>query len=271
MIKNLQTETSNKNTVNIDKVGTAQMVQMFYEEDKIVADAVYNQSQKLTKIIDLIANCYSKGGRIIYVGAGNSGRIAMCDATECPPTFNINPDRVIAVVAGGVESLHSALESIEDNMKQAIVDVERLNPTKDDVIIGLSASGRTPYVKSVLTHFCDNTTIAISCNINSEISKMATEYVEIDVGPEVIAGSTRLKAGTAQKMILNMISTIVMIKQGYVRENKMINVKITNEKLMQRGVDILRYFFDLSQSKAEQVLKQNNLDMKKAFEQLEIK
>lgn len=270
MINKLQTEATNDNTKNLDSASTLEVLDMFYNEDKKVAKAVHDKSEELAKIIDVIAAKYNAGGRIIYIGAGNSGRLAMCDATECSPTFNIEPERVIAIVAGGIKSLYSALESIEDSESQAIIDLEKVNPTPNDVLIGLSASGRTPYVKAALSVYSDMTTVAISCNVGSEVSNIAKYAVEIDVGPEVIAGSTRLKAGTAQKMILNMISSIVMVKQGYVRENKMINVRITNEKLMHRGVEILMHFFEISDVEAIDVLKRNNLNMKEAIEELEL-
>lgn len=269
MIKKLQTEAQNLNTLNFDKSTTIEMIDMFYNEDKLVAKAVNDKRESLAIIIEKISEAYEKGGRIIYVGAGNSGRLAMCDATECPPTFNSNPDRVVAVVAGGITSLYSALESVEDCEEAAINDLEKLNPEENDVIIGLSASGRTPYVLSVLKRYENLLTIAISCNKNSEISEVAKYCVEIDVGPEVISGSTRLKAGTAQKMILNMISSIVMTKQGYVKQNMMINVKVTNEKLMQRAIGILTYFYDITNEEAKILLQKNRLDMRKTIKFLE--
>ncbi len=269
MIDKLQTEAQNSRTLHFDCASTLEMVDIFYNEDKLVAEAIHNKRESLAIIIDKISKSYNKGGRIIYVGAGNSGRLAMCDATECPPTFNSDPKRVVAVVAGGIKSLHSALESIEDDQQAALKDLEQLQPKDNDVIIGLSASGRTPYVVAALEAYSHLTTVAISCNENSIISKIAKYAVEIDVGPEVIAGSTRLKAGTAQKMILNMISSIVMTRQGYVKENMMINVKITNEKLMHRAVSILNYFYNISDDEAIQLLQANNLDMRNVIKILE--
>lgn len=271
MIDKLQTEVQNKNTLGFDKATSLEAIDMFYNEDKIVAEAVNNERESLALIIDKITEAYTAGGRIIYVGAGNSGRLGMCDATECPPTFNVSPERVVAVLAGGITSLHSALESVEDSAEAAINDLKKLNPTENDVIIGLSASGRTPYVLAALKEYSNLLTIAISCNKGSEISNVAKYSVEVDVGPEVIAGSTRLKAGTAQKMILNMISTIVMSKQGYVKENMMINVKITNQKLMQRAINILKYFYDISNEEARKLLEVNDFDMKRVINILEVR
>lgn len=269
MLDKLQTEVQNLNTLNLDKSSTLDIVDMFYNEDKLVAEAVNRERESLAVIIDKISTAYSKGGRIIYVGAGNSGRLAMCDATECPPTFNVSPERVIAVVAGGLSSLHSALESVEDSAEEAIADLKELSPSGEDIIIGLSASGRTPYVLSALNEYKELLTIAISCNQNSEISKVAKYSVEIDVGPEVITGSTRLKAGTAQKMILNMISSIVMTRQGYVKQNMMINVKVTNHKLMERAISILKYFYNLTDDQARDLLVANELDMRSVIAFLE--
>lgn len=269
MIDKLQTEAQNPNTLNLDKSSTLEILDMFYNEDKLVAEAVNKEHDSLAVIIDKISTAYGKGGRIIYVGAGNSGRLAMCDATECPPTFNVSPNRVVAVVAGGITSLHSALESVEDSAEAALIDLKKLNPSDNDIIIGLSASGRTPYVLSALEAYSNLLTIAISCNQNSKISEVAKYSVEIDVGPEVITGSTRLKAGTAQKMILNMISSIVMTKQGYVKQNMMVNVKITNQKLMQRAISILKYFYDITDQEAEQLLIENDLDMRRTIKILE--
>ncbi|WOO89572.1 N-acetylmuramic acid 6-phosphate etherase [Mollicutes bacterium LVI A0078] len=269
MIDKLQTEVQNVKTLNLDKASSLEAIDMFYNEDKLVAEAVNRERESLSIIIDKISEAYEAGGRIIYVGAGNSGRLAMCDATECPPTFNVSPERVVAVVAGGITSLHSALESVEDSEEAAISDLEKLKLKDNDIIIGLSASGRTPYVKSALREYKDLLTIAISCNKNSEISEVAKYAVEIDVGPEVITGSTRLKAGTAQKMILNMISSIVMTKQGYVKQNMMINVKITNKKLMQRAINILKYFYDVTEVEAKNLLESNELEMRKVIKILE--
>lgn len=269
MIDKLQTEVQNVNTLNLDKATSLEAIDMFYNEDKLVAEAVNRERENLAIIIEKISKSYEAGGRIIYIGAGNSGRLAMCDATECPPTFNVSPNRVVAVVAGGITSLHSALESVEDSEEAAIDDLKKLKPKDNDIIIGLSASGRTPYVLSALNEYKDLLTIAISCNKNSEISEVAKHSVEIDVGPEVITGSTRLKAGTAQKMILNMISSIVMTKQGYVKQNMMINVKITNKKLMQRAINILKYFYDVTEAEAKSLLESNELDMRKVINILE--
>lgn len=271
MIKKLQTEEQNRNTITLDSSSTEEVIDMFYNEDQLVAAAVHKQKEALATIIEKISENYAKGGRIIYVGAGNSGRLAMCDATECPPTFNVEPGRVIAIVAGGITSLYNALESIEDSKEAAINDLKVVSPQKNDIIIGLSASGRTPYVIAALEEYGEILTIGISCNRESELSKVADYSVEIEVGPEVISGSTRLKAGTAQKMVLNMISSIVMTKQGYVKENMMINVKITNEKLMDRAINILTHFYNITVQEAVACLETNNLDMRKCIKTLEKK
>ncbi len=269
MIDKLKTEEQNTRTLNFDSASTLEMVDIFYNEDKLVAEAINKKRETISYVIDKISESYNNGGRIIYVGAGNSGRLAMCDATECPPTFNSDPNRVIAVVAGGIKSLYSALESIEDSKEDALKDLKILDPKDNDIIIGLSASGRTPYVVAALEAYKHLTTVAISCNENSVISQLAKYSIEIDVGPEVIAGSTRLKAGTAQKMILNMISSIVMTRQGYVKENMMVNVKITNEKLMHRAIGILNYFYNLNKEEATLLLEENNLDMRKTIKILD--
>jgi len=240
-LENLITERRNERTLLLDDMSTLMLLQTMNEEDAKVATAVKVAIPEISKAVDVLTDARTKGGRLIYMGAGTSGRIGLLDAVECPPTFGVNPAEVIGLIAGGENAFIKAVEGAEDDETLGINDLKQINLTMQDVVVGIAASGRTPYVKGGLEYAnqIGASTVAIACNVDSEIGKIAQIAIEVDNGPEVLTGSTRLKAGTAQKMICNMISTALMIKTGRVFGNLMVDLQLTNEKLIERGKRII--------------------------------
>jgi N-acetylmuramic acid 6-phosphate etherase len=222
-----------------------------------VAAAVARALPQIARAIDAIAHAIAGGGRLIYVGAGTSGRLAVLDAAECPPTFNTSPRTVQAVIAGGARALRSAAEGREDAAALGRRDLARRKPTANDVVVGVAASGRTPYTVAALEYArrCGATTVALTCNSGSPLERAADIGIVVRVGPEVLAGSSRMKAGTAQKMVLNMLSTGAMARLGYVYGNLMVNVHLKNRKLRERGLSILERAASLNRSKAGRALR----------------
>lgn len=264
-IKNLTTEQRNPASMHIDTVSTVEMVKIMNEEDQKVALAVGNQDEQIARAIDEAANRYKKDGRLIYLGAGTSGRLGVLDAAELVPTYGIKPERAIGLIAGGPGAMYKAVEGAEDDTNLGAEDLKDLNLNSQDVVLGLAASGRTPYVIGGLEYAnqIGAFTISIACVKDSEIGKHAKVAIEAVVGPEIVTGSTRMKSGTAQKMILNMISTGVMIRQGKVFENVMIDVMPTNSKLVDRASRIISAVTDATQEEALQTLKkaENNVPL----------
>lgn len=262
-IKDLTTEQRNPHTMHIDTMSTIDMVKTINEEDYKVADAVATQNSQIARAIDVVAVKYRAGGRLIYIGAGTSGRLGVLDAAELVPTYGIKPERAIGLIAGGKGAMYVAVEGAEDSPELAAQDLHDLNLNKDDVVLGLAASGRTPYVVGGLDYArkVGAATIAIACVKDSVIGQYAQIAIEAVVGPEVITGSTRMKAGTAQKMILNMISTGVMIRQGKVYQNVMIDVLPTNKKLVDRAIRIITAVTDVPAEKAEKLLHDADKDV----------
>lgn len=258
--KDLITEQRNPNTMHIDTMSTLEMVEVINKEDHKIADAVNTQSEEIARAIDIASERYHKGGRLIYIGAGTSGRLGVLDAVELVPTYGINPNRAIGLIAGGKGAMYLAVEGAEDNSHLAKKDLMNLNLSEKDTVIGLAASGRTPYVIGGLDYGKEvgAATIAIACVKNSLIGQHAEIPIEAVVGPEVITGSTRMKAGTAQKMILNMISTGVMIHQGKVYQNVMIDVMPTNSKLVDRAERIVSTVTGISKKQAKSILEKAN-------------
>ena len=240
-IKNLETEARNPATTHIDTMSTLDMVKTINAEDQKVALAVAGESDQIAKAIDQASTRYSAGGRLIYIGAGTSGRLGVLDAAELVPTYGIKPERAIGLIAGGKKAMFAAVEGAEDSITMGETDLKNLKLTANDIVIGLAASGRTPYVIGGLKYAAkvQALTIAVACVPNSVIGQIAEIAINAVVGPEVITGSTRMKAGTAQKMILNMISTGVMIRQGKVYQNVMVDVQPTNDKLVDRACRII--------------------------------
>ena len=226
---------------DIEKSSTETIVSNINTEDKKIAFEVEKQIPKICLLIDAAAHKLQNGGRLFYIGAGTSGRLGMVDASECPPTFGVSEDVVVGIIAGGQKAMFHAVENAEDDMDQAWLDLQAHKISDLDVVVGVAASGTTPYVIGGLKK-CQAQGIitgSISCNANSPISAHANFPIEVVVGPEFVTGSTRMKSGTAQKMVLNMLSTSVMIKLGRIKGNKMVNMQLTNQKLFERGVKMI--------------------------------
>ena len=255
-LRRLGTEKTNSASVDLDRKSALEIGRIINAEDAKVAAAVKGALRQIAQAIDLITAALSQGGRLIYVGTGTSGRIAALDAVECPPTFDVDPRMVQFIIAGGPKALEAAVEADEDSRELGRKEIAKKKPTKKDVVIGIAASGRTPFtiaaIKYARAHGAK--TVAVICNPNSPLGKAAHVAIVADVGAEVVAGSTRMKAGTAQKMILNMLSTGAMTRLGYVYGNLMVNLHTKNEKLAERGVGILEEAAGLNRAAARKLL-----------------
>jgi len=256
-LKTLTTEQSNRASSDLDTKSAIDIARTINAEDKKVARAVEQALPEIAQAIDLIATSLKSGGRLIYVGAGTSGRIAALDAAECPPTYGTDPRLVQFVIAGGAKALGAAVEANEDSTELGQREMAKKKPGKKDVVVGIAASGRTPFTIAAVKYARrkGSKTIAVTCNRNSPLSSAAQLAIVAEVGPEAIAGSTRMKAGTAQKMILNMLSSGAMTRLGYVYGNLMVNVHVKNEKLRERGVTIIQTAADVSRQAAVSALK----------------
>ena len=226
---------------NLDQMKTFDLLLNMNTEDKTVPLAIEKAIPSIEKLVDTIYDKMSKGGRLFYIGAGTSGRLGVLDASECPPTYGVTDDMVIGLIAGGDIALRKAVENAEDDTKLAWDDLQKFNINENDVLIGIAASGTTPYVIGGVKKARENNIITgcITCNGNSPLSQEVDHAIELIVGPEFVTGSTRMKAGTAQKLALNMISTTVMIKLGRVKGNKMVDMQLSNKKLVNRGVQMI--------------------------------
>ncbi|GAC1662101.1 MAG: N-acetylmuramic acid 6-phosphate etherase [Candidatus Acidiferrum sp.] len=236
-----RTEQRNPASRNLDRMTTIEILRLMNREDRKVAVAVGREIQEIARATDAVVRGIKSGGRLIYAGAGTSGRLAILDAAECPPTFGTPPKLVQAFIAGGKRAVTGAVEGAEDSAEAGALDLRRARLTKNDVVVGIAASGSTPYVVGALKYARSRgvTTVALTANRQTPLSKIAKIVIAPEVGPEVLTGSTRLKAGTSQKMVLNMLSTAAMVRLGHVYENLMIDVALTNEKLAERGRRIL--------------------------------
>lgn len=264
---------SNSNYDHIENFSTTEILQNINAEDKKVAYAVEQVIPRIETLVDSIVGKLSNGGRLFYIGAGTSGRLGLVDASECPPTFGVPNDLVIGIIAGGHQAMFQAVENAEDDMEQAWKDLLDFNISNQDVVIGIAASGTTPYVIGGLQTCRQHriTTGSISCNLNSPVSAHADFPIEVVVGPEFITGSTRMKSGTAQKMVLNMISTAVMVKIGRIKGNKMVNMQLTNQKLFDRGVKMIVDELDsIDVTKAAELLSTHG-SVKKSIEAFQLK
>ena len=240
-LKKIATEQRNPNTMNIDALSTLEMVKLINREDHRVAEAVELVTDKIAAAVDVIAHRLSKGGRLIYCGAGTSGRLGILDAVECPPTYSTEPEMVQALMAGGYPAIFKAVEGAEDSKELGVEDMKGIHFSDADVLVGIAASGRTPYVLGCMEYAkqLGAPTVAVTCCPGSVLDQFADIGIAPCPGPEVITGSTRMKSGTAQKMVLNMLSTGAMIKLGKVYGNLMVDVKPSNEKLIRRCVTIV--------------------------------
>src|SRR5438034_155436 len=246
------TEQENPHTANLSSLPAAEIVRLMNEEDTLVATAVGKVLPDVVKAVEGIVARLSGSGRLFYIGTGTSGRLGVLDASECPPTFGVSPDMVRAIIAGGYEACYRAVELSEDDAAAGGHDLESRGSTKGDALVGIAASGRTPYTVGAISHAraLGAFTVAVTCAPDSPITRAAEVSIVPVVGPEVLAGSTRLKAGTAQKMVLNMISTATMVRLGYVSGNRMSNVQTRNSKLRARAIRILMAEANLDQDDA---------------------
>ncbi len=265
----LKTEGRNQNTLHIDEMSTLDMVTVMNNENRVVEDAIATQIPEIAAAIDLIAAALDAGGHLVYVGAGTSGRLGVVDASECPPTFGVDYNLVRGIMAGGESAMFRAAEGVEDNEELGARDVEADGVTKGDVVVGLSASGGAPYVLGALKKARELGAIplGITCNPDSRMHPLCDVTIAPYVGPEVITGSSRLKAGTAQKLVLNMLSTGAMIKTGKVVGNLMVNVRPTNVKLRDRSIRILMELGSCDRATAE-VLIDKHGDIRKSLDEL---
>ncbi len=263
----LVTEQPNVTSVAIDTLSTIEIVQLMNAEDHNVAVAVEKESETIAKAVDAIAARIAKGGRLVYLGAGTSGRLGVLDASECPPTFNTSPEMVIGIIAGGVKALTSAIEGAEDDSESAIVDLQARNLSRLDVLVGIATSGRTPYVIGGLRYaqLIGAYAIGLTCNANSELNPCSDIVIAPVVGPEVISGSTRLKAGTATKMVLNILTTATMVLLGKTYGNWMVDLRATNVKLKARSVRIVAAIAVISEQQAAEQLARCNGEVKTAI------
>lgn len=265
--KELVTESINEETNNIDELETKDIVRLINDEDKKVAFAVEKEIPNISEAVEVIYKKIKKGGRLIYIGAGTSGRLGILDASECPPTFGVDPSMVQGLIAGGDKAIRDAVEGAEDNKKGAIKQLNDIDFNEKDVLVGIAASGRTPYVIGGLEYAKEigSPTIAVTCNPDSEVSTVADISISPVVGPEVIAGSTRMKAGTAQKMVLNMLTTSTMIKLGKVYKNLMVDLQAKNEKLVERCKNIVVKVTNVEKETATKYLEKTNYNVKLAI------
>ena len=253
----LLTEQLNPGSRDLDRKSALQIARIINTEDAKVAGAVKRCLPEIARAIDVIAECLGQGGRLIYVGTGTSGRIAALDAAECPPTFDTDPSMVQFVIAGGEKALAAAVEASEDSSESGMREIARRKPDARDVVIGVAASGRTPFTIAAIKYArkVGARTIAVTCNRNSRLGRAAEMEIVTQVGPEVISGSTRMKAGTAQKMVLNMLSAGAMTRLGYVYGNLMVNLHPKNEKLLERATRILQLATGCSRAVAKRYLR----------------
>lgn len=263
----MNTESRNDRTMHIDELSIKKALQLMNEEDRLVAEMVGYEIDHIERAIEFVVDSFKKEGRLIYVGAGTSGRIGLLDAVECVPTFSVDSTQVQGLIAGGSQAFIKAVEGAEDSFELGAKDLKGIQLCKDDTVIGIAASGRTPYVKGALDYANEvgAHTVALSCNKKSEISDYASVKIEVDTGAEVITGSTRLKAGTAQKLVCNMISTISMIQLGKVYGNLMVDLQPTNFKLVERAKRIIMQATDCDYETADQLLEASRQQPKTAI------
>lgn len=255
-LETLSTEQQNKKTQDLDTMSVYDALVAMNEEDAHVAVAIHQELPQIEKVVKAVIEAFEKDGRLIYLGAGTSGRLGLLDAVECPPTFGTPPEMVVGLLAGGERAFIKSVEGAEDSLTMGVDDLKEIGLTSKDIVIGIAASGRTPYVVAALQYAKELgcTTAAVSCNKNSPIGAVADVAIEVIVGPEILTGSTRLKAGSAQKMVLNMISTLAMVGIGKVYKNLMVDVKQSNQKLEVRAENIIMNATDVDRVTAKKVL-----------------
>lgn len=267
MLEHLTTEARNPASEDLDGLTAIEIVRLINAEDAKIAAAVAEQADVIAKAIDIIADRIGAGGRLIYIGAGTSGRLGVLDAVECPPTFNTHPSQVVGLIAGGYSALTTSVEGAEDKPELAIEDLKRINFSSSDVVVGIATSGRTPYVMGSLEYArsIGAYSIGLSCNRDAQIAKQCDLSIEVVVGPEVVSGSTRMKAGTATKMVLNMLSTGAMIRLGKTYGNLMVDLRASNTKLADRARRIVRALTNVTDNEAERLLLECGGEVKTAI------
>lgn len=266
MDKLILTEQRNLNTKDIDLLSTREIVELINLEDYKVAESVNKELDNIAKAVDLIENGFLNNGHLLYFGAGTSGRLGILDASECPPTFGVSPKMVRGYIAGGKQAITAAVEGAEDSLKEAYNDFKNANTSINDVVVVISASGNAPYIIEILNNAKEKglKTIALTCNKNAKVKDLADVFISPEVGPEVVTGSTRMKSGTAQKMVLNMLTTASMIRIGKTYENFMIDVQPTNQKLKDRAKRIVSELTGVDVSQSERFLIEASYDVKVA-------
>lgn len=266
-LRKIDTEQQNKNTINLDQMSVREALTVMNQEDKKVAKAIEKVLPEIEKAVHVIIEKFNVGGRLIYIGAGTSGRLGVLDAAECPPTFGAPKEQVVGIIAGGEKAFTEAIEGSEDNIEMGKKDLKKIGLTKNDVVVGLAASGRTPYVIGALEYAnsIQAPTVAIACTRESEIGQVANIAIEATPGPEVLTGSTRLKAGTTQKLILNMLSTISMVGIGKAYKNLMVDVQPSNEKLISRAINIVMQATGVEEAVARKKMEESDGNVKAAI------
>jgi len=266
-LSTLITEQRNPNSMNVDSLSALEIVQLMNEEDKQVPLAIEKCLPQIAQAVECIVAAFQQGGRLVYIGAGTSGRLGVLDASECPPTFGVSPEMVKGIIAGGERALRHPIEGAEDSKAQAVVDLQTIHFSSKDVLVGIAASGRTPYVIGALEYAksLGSVTVSIASNPNSAMANIVDIAIDTVVGPEVLTGSSRLKSGTAQKLVLNMLTTASMILMGKCYQNLMVDVQASNEKLKARAIRIVMQATDCDKALAEETLKQADQNAKLAI------
>jgi len=266
-LSTLITEQRNPNSMNVDSLSALEIVQLMNEEDKQVPLAIEKCLPQIAQAVERIVAAFQQGGRLVYIGAGTSGRLGVLDASECPPTFGVSPEMVKGIIAGGERALRHPIEGAEDSKTQAVVDLQTIQFSSKDVLVGIAASGRTPYVIGALEYAksLGSVTVSIASNPNSAMANIVDIAIDTVVGPEVLTGSSRLKSGTAQKLVLNMLTTTSMILMGKCYQNLMVDVQASNEKLKARAIRIVMQATDCDKALAEETLKQADQNAKLAI------
>ena len=266
-LSTLITEQRNPNSMNVDCLSALEIVQLMNEEDKQVPLAIEKCLPQIAQAVECIVAAFQQGGRLVYIGAGTSGRLGVLDASECPPTFGVSPEMVKGIIAGGERALRHPIEGAEDSKAQAVIDLQTIQFSSKDVLVGIAASGRTPYVIGALEYAksLGSVTVSIASNPNSAMANIVDIAIDTVVGPEVLTGSSRLKSGTAQKLVLNMLTTASMILMGKCYQNLMVDVQASNEKLKARAIRIVMQATDCDKALAEETLKQADQNAKLAI------
>jgi len=266
-LSTLITEQRNPNSMNVDSLSALEIMRLMNEEDKQVPLAIEKCLPQIAQAVECIVAAFQQGGRLVYIGAGTSGRLGVLDASECPPTFGVSPEMVKGIIAGGERALRHPIEGAEDSKEQAVVDLQTIQFSSKDVLVGIAASGRTPYVIGALEYAksLGSVTVSIASNPNSAMANIVDIAIDTVVGPEVLTGSSRLKSGTAQKLVLNMLTTASMILMGKCYQNLMVDVQASNEKLKARAIRIVMQATDCDKSLAEETLKQADQNAKLAI------